>query len=155
MFCFFISLYFIIHAIHSWPLFSYHTKGQEGYLNQQSPSNPPQLGKGQRQPETNWKENSAADRKDWAVKDLPYGVYSKICTKLNIRRAFFDDFRMVAEKLGMNRDAIEFIGQGKNSTDMIFTSGDRTVTVRRLIGILHEIGRMDVAEVLEEWVAES
>ena len=89
------------------------------------------------------------------MKDVHYSVYSKICTKLNIRRDFFDDFRMVAEKLGMNRDAIEFMGQGRNPTDKIFTSGDRTVTVRRLIGILHEIGRMDVAEVLEEWVAES
>ena len=89
------------------------------------------------------------------MKDIPYGVYSKICTKLNIRRDFFDDFRMVAEKLGMDRDAIEFIGQGRNPTDKIFTSGDRRVTVRRLISILHDIERRDVAEVLEEWVAKS
>ena len=89
------------------------------------------------------------------MKDIPYGVYSKICTKLSIRSDFFDDFRMVAQKLGMDRDAIEYIGQSRNPTDKIFTSGDRRVTVRRLIAILHEIKRSDVAEVLEDWVAKS
>lgn len=128
---------------------------RDGQL-QQPPSNIPQLGiYGQHKPEINGKKDSDVDRKDFAVKDIPYGVYSKICTKLNIRRDFFDDFRMVAEKLGMNRDAIEFIGQGRNPTDKIFTSGDRRVTVRRFIAILHEIERSDVAEVLEEWVAKS
>lgn len=91
------------------------------------------------------------DRKDWAVKDLPYGVYSKICTKLNIGRDFFDDFRMIAEKLSMSRDAI-IMGQDRNLTDKIFPSGVRNVTLL-LICILHEIKRTDVAKVLEKWVA--
>ena len=87
------------------------------------------------------------------VRDLPLAVYSKICVKLNIIRDFFDDFRMVAEKLGFDKDTIQFSGQGRNPTDKIFTQCRRKVTVGMLIKILHDIPRMDVAEVLEDWVA--
>ena len=88
-----------------------------------------------------------------AVKTLPYAVYNKVCLKLNIRRDFFDDFRMVAETLGMDRDTTEYVGQDRNPSDKIFSQYYPTVTVRELIQILHKIERMDVAEILEEWVA--
>ena len=88
------------------------------------------------------------------MKDLPYLVYTKICVKLNIESLRFNDFRMVAEKLGMDRDVIEWIGQGENPTHKIFTSFHRDATVGSLIQILHEIERPEVAKVLEDWVAE-
>ena len=97
---------------------------------------------------------STLNKRDWAVRYLPYHVLNQICTKLNIRSQFFDDFRMVAELLGTDKDTIECIGQSENPTYKIFTSCHRDVKVGRLIEILHEIKRPDVAKVLEDWVAE-
>ena len=86
------------------------------------------------------------------MRQLPLRIYSKICMKLNIRRDWsFDDFRMVAEELGMDRDTTEFIGQHRNPTDSLFVEY-YYVTVLQLINILHKIERLDVAAVLEEWI---
>lgn len=87
------------------------------------------------------------------VRQLPLRIYSKICMKLNIRRDWsFDDFRMVAEELGMDRDTTEFIGQRRNPTDSLFVEYYTSVTVLQLINILHKIERLDVAAILEEWI---
>lgn len=87
------------------------------------------------------------------VKYLPLVVYSKICVKLNIKRdVFFDDFRMLAEELGMDRDLITYIGQQKNPTDFIFSEYSPNVIVGELVKILHKIERLDVAAVLENWI---
>jgi len=99
-------------------------------------------------------EDCTLNKRDWAVKDLPYSVYIKICAHLNIKSLGFKDFRMVAEKLGTDRGVIEWIGQGENPTDKIFTSFHRDATVGRLTQILHEIERPEVAKVLEDWIAE-
>ena len=98
---------------------------------------------------------SSCDKNVVAVKNLPYPVYNKVCLKLNIRRDFFDDFHMVAERLGMDRDTTENAGQDRNPSHKIFSQYYPTVTVRELIEILHKIERMDVAEILEEWIAEA
>ena len=97
---------------------------------------------------------STLNKRDWPVRYLPYRVLKQICTKLNIRSQFFDDFRMVAEQLGTDKDTIECIGQGQNPTYEIFTSCHRDAKVGELIEILHEIERPDVAKLLEDWVAE-
>ena len=99
-------------------------------------------------------EDSTLDKRDWAVKDIPFPVLNKICLKLNIMSPFFDDFRMVAERLGMNKDTIEWIGQSENPTHKIFSSCHRGAKVGRLTEILREIERADVAKVLEDWLAE-
>ena len=80
-------------------------------------------------------------------------VYSKICLKLNIRRDIsFDDFRMLAEELGMDRDTTEYCGQQINPTDFIFLQYNRDVTVGELVKILQKIERLDVAAVLKDWI---
>lgn len=97
---------------------------------------------------------SRDDRTAMKVYKLPpKEVYSKICMKLNIRRElFFDDFRMVAEELGMDRDTTEYIGQQKNPTDVIFLEHRPNVTASELVKILHKIERLDVAAELENWI---
>ena len=97
---------------------------------------------------------SKDDRRAMRVLDLPRkDIYSKICVKLDIRRDLnFDDFRMVAEELGMDRETTEYAGQQKNPTDFIFLEFYPNVTVGELVNILHKIERMDVAEVLEKWI---
>ena len=99
-------------------------------------------------------KESTLNKRDWVVKDLPFPVLNKTCVPLNIMRPFFDDFRMVAEKLGTDKNTIEWIGQSKNPTNELFTSCHRGAKVGRLIEILYEIERPDVAKVLEDWVAE-
>ena len=87
------------------------------------------------------------------VRQLPLKIFSKICMKLNIRRDWsFDDFRMVAEELSMDRDTTEFIGQHKNPTDSLFAEYYPYITVLQLVNILHKIERLDVATILEEWI---
>lgn len=87
------------------------------------------------------------------VLDLPLSIYSKICLKLNIKRdVSFDDFRMLGEELGMDRDTTLFVGQQTNPTDFIFSEYNREVTVGELVNILHKIERFDVAAVLDEWI---
>ena len=88
------------------------------------------------------------------VLDLPKKeVYSKICVKLNIKRDIsFDDFRMLAEELGMDRDTTEYSGQQTNPTDFIFSEYNPDVTVGELVTILDKIERWDVAAVLKDWI---
>ena len=98
-------------------------------------------------------EDSTLNKREWAVKDIPFPVWNKICLKLNIMSLFFDDFR-VAEQLGMKKDTIDWIGQSENPTHKMFTSCHRDAKVGRLIEILHAIGRLDVVMVLEDWLVE-
>jgi len=99
-------------------------------------------------------EDSTLNKREWAVKDIPFPVWNNICLKLNIMSPFFDDFRMVAEQLGMDKDTIDWIGQSENPTHKMFTSCHRDAKVSRLIEILHAIGRLDVVKVLEDWLFE-
>ena len=100
-------------------------------------------------------EESILKKRDGAVKDMPFRVLGEICMKLDIIRDRFDDFRMVVEELGSDKDTIEWIAQRENPTYKLFTSYHRHVKVGRLIEILHKIKRKDAAKVLEDWVADS
>ena len=99
-------------------------------------------------------EDTTPNKKGWLVKDLPFSVLNKICLKLNALSPFFDDFRMVAEKLGSDKDTIQCIGQKDNPAYQMFTSCHRDVKVGKLLAILQDIGRTDAAKVLEDWIAE-
>ena len=81
-------------------------------------------------------EEFALLKRDRAVKDMPFPIITKICVKVYIIRPCFDDFPMVAEKLGTDRDIIEWIGQSENPTYKIFTSYHRDAKVGRLIEVL-------------------
>ena len=73
--------------------------------------------------------------------------------KLSVKRDMtFDDFRMVAEVLGVDRYAIDFLGQQSNPADVMFTQYGKLLQVDELIRILHEVERSDIAVVLEGWV---
>ena len=96
---------------------------------------------------------SEKERIEIKVTELPVEVYRKICMKLSVKRNItFDDFRMVAEMLGLDRDTMEFLGQQSNPAEVMFSQFGRNLMVFQLIKILHDIERFDVAAVLEEWV---
>lgn len=96
---------------------------------------------------------SEKERIEIKVTELPVEVYRKICMKLSVKRNItFDDFRMVAEMLALDRDTMEFLGQQSNPAEVMFSQFGRNLMVFQLIKILHDIERFDVAAVLEEWV---
>lgn len=87
-------------------------------------------------------------------------MYSDVCLKLNVKRILrFDDFRMLAEKVGLSKYETDFIDQTyPNRTDEILKqwSRKREATVGKLIELLkkEDFERMDVADILEDWVNE-
>ena len=91
---------------------------------------------------------------------LPLKVHAQLCMMLNVKRDLkFDDFRMLAEKLGFDRDFIRVIEQMTNPTDVILQNwaSSSEATVGNLIELLkcEDMERMDVVAILEDWVNES
>ena len=96
-------------------------------------------------------------RRNMEVNNLPLKEYRKLCLMLNTKRDLkFDDFRMLAEKVGFSGDEIRIIDQGENPADAVLQtwSSKREATVGNLIDLLtgEDLERMDVAKVLEDWV---
>ena len=96
-------------------------------------------------------------RRNMGVGNLPLKEYSKVCLMLNTERDLkFNDFRVLAEKVGFSGDEIRIIAQGENPADAVLQtwSSKREVTVGNLIDLLtgEDLKRMDVAKVLEDWV---
>lgn len=94
------------------------------------------------------------------VTELPLTVYSKVCVKLNVERNLrFDDFRMLAQKVGLSRDETDVIHQNyRNTADEILRtwSTRQEATVGKLIELLKEkdFYRQDVVQILRDWVNE-
>ncbi|XP_068739984.1 uncharacterized protein [Montipora capricornis] len=94
------------------------------------------------------------------VTELPLTVYSIVCVKLNVERNLrFDDFRMLAQKVGLTRDETDVIHQKcPNDTDEILRtwSTRQEATVGKLIELLKEkdFDRQDVVQILQDWVNE-
>ena len=105
--------------------------------------------------------NSPAVRLSTKLARLPMEVYKHVCRELNIRRdEKFDDFRMLAEKVGFSRDQIREVEKSENPSDIVLVrwpSTTRDATVGNLIELLKEEGleRRDVAKILEDWVYKS
>lgn len=94
-----------------------------------------------------------------SVKGIPLSVCGRICMMLNVKRVVkFDDFRMLAEKVGLDKDETDFIAQQENPTEEILKTWSKRpeATVGKLIEILKgkDLERMDVVKVIEDWVNE-
>lgn len=94
-----------------------------------------------------------------SVKRIPLRVYRQVCLMLNVKRDVrFDDFRMLAEKVGLDRDETNFVEQLKDPTDEILKTWSKKseATVGKLIEILKgkDLERTDVVKVLQDWVNE-
>lgn len=92
------------------------------------------------------------------VRDLPVQVYKQICEQLNVKRdEKFDDFRILAEKVGFSREQIRHFESKDDPTDEILTSwslASGEATVGKLIELLNgeDLERWDVAKTLKHWV---
>lgn len=92
------------------------------------------------------------------VSDLPVQVYKQICEQLNVKRdEKFDDFRILAEKLGFSREEIRHFESKDDPTDEILMSwslASGEATVGKLIELLNgeDLERWDVVKTLKHWV---
>ena len=106
-------------------------------------------------------EKRQENRLSTKVTSIPLIVRRQVCVMLNVKRNLrFDDFRMLAEKVGLDMNETDFIEQNfPNHTDEILKtwSTKSEATVGKLIELLREDGfeRMDVAKILEDWVNEN
>ena len=92
------------------------------------------------------------------VTDIPLRVYSDVCVMLNVKREpRCNDFRMLAEKVGLSMNETAVIEQTSSSpADKILQnwSVKKEATVGNLIKLLKEesFDREDVVLKLEDWV---
>lgn len=88
---------------------------------------------------------------------IPYKFFCKICIKLNTsREPFCDDFRLLGEKVGLDKDDIELLGQKENPTKRIIDkfNSQKNSCISKFKAIVEEMGRNDVVTVIEEWVVD-
>ena len=94
------------------------------------------------------------------VTEIPLEVYPRVCVMLNVKRDLrFDDFRMLAEKVGLTKEETALIEQYyPNPTHEILKiwSAKNEATVGNLIELLKELSfdRQDVVQILQDWVNE-
>ena len=70
------------------------------------------------------------------------------------RELFWDDYRLLAEKIGLGPDVILFLGQRNNKIELILQKFDaqEDPSIRRFMAILKEMERNDVVTVIEQWM---
>ena len=86
---------------------------------------------------------------------IPIEFRRKICMKLDIPRDLhWDDYRLLAEKVGLTADDISWLGQQNNKTERIIQKFDaqKDSSIRRFEAILDEMERNDVVAVIKEWI---
>lgn len=89
------------------------------------------------------------------VATIPYQFYYKICQKLDVlQNISWSDYRLLGEKVGVDKDAILWLKQMGNQTEEILQHFDskRENCVERFKTILEEMGRDDVIAVIENWI---
>ena len=69
------------------------------------------------------------------------------------RELLWDDYRLLAEKIGLDSDVILWLGQQNNKTEFILQKFDaqEDPSIRRFDEILEDMGRNDVVTVIENW----
>lgn len=88
---------------------------------------------------------------------IPITFYRKICMKLDtFRRLSWNDFRLLAEKVGLDKDNIWWLEQSDNPTKLILQEfeSQKDPSIGRFKAILEEMERNDVVTVIEDWVVE-
>ena len=103
------------------------------------------------------KSNRNQTGKPVKAQDIPYSILSKICMKLNIKNDLsFKDFRLLGEKMGFDKDLTKVLEQKSNPSYELFQMwhSNPKSTVENLLMILKDddMGRWDVATILEDWL---
>ena len=83
--------------------------------------------------------------------------YKNICTKLNGTGDFFDDFRLLGEKIGLDRTETSLLALKGNPTASILEKFDgqkAASSIGKLRKLLEEMERHDVVMVIDEWIVQ-
>ena len=86
---------------------------------------------------------------------IPIRFYRKICIKLDtLRQLSWNDFRLLAEKVGLDKDNIFWLEQRDDPTKLILQEfgSQKDRSIGRFKAILEEMERNDVVGVIEDWV---
>lgn len=86
---------------------------------------------------------------------IPIEFYSNICIMLDtLRQLCWNDYRLLAEKVGLDKNNIRWLGQKENPTELILQKfeSQKDCSVGRFKAILEQMERNDVITVIEEWV---
>lgn len=89
------------------------------------------------------------------VSVIPYRFYSRICVKLNtLRELAFDDYRLFGEEIGLSKAETSYLGQLKNPTHEIIEKfeAQRGSCIGKFREILEQMERIDVVDVIDEWL---
>ena len=80
--------------------------------------------------------------------------FTRICGKLNGKRDLFDDFRLLGEKIGLDRSETSLLAMKGNPTLSILKKfdGQKGSCIGKLKKILEEMDRHDVVTVIDEWI---
>ena len=81
--------------------------------------------------------------------------YKKICNKLDVLRdPFWDDYRLLGEKIGLSKDEVLLLGQQKNPTDLMIQkfNSQGNSSVGKFRTFLEEMERSDVVTIVNEWI---
>ena len=76
--------------------------------------------------------------------------YTKICDSLNDERPFFNDYRILGEKVGLHKDEILCLDQKDNPTGLIL--GQKDISIGEFRNFLEGIDRIDVVTLIDEWI---
>ena len=76
--------------------------------------------------------------------------YTKICDNLNDERPFYDDYRILGEKVDLHKDKILCLGQKGNPTGLIL--GQKGISIGQFRKFLEEMDRIDVVTLIDEWI---
>lgn len=81
--------------------------------------------------------------------------YRNICTKLDIERQFFDDYRLLGEKIGLSRDEIILLGQRGQPTHCMLQrfKSQKDSSVGKFKNIMKKMDRHDIVTIIDEWIS--
>lgn len=82
--------------------------------------------------------------------------YKEICDKLNNEMPFFNDYRILGEKIGLGKDEILSLGLKDNPSGLILEklNAQEDNSIGKLRTFLEEMGRHDVVTVIDEWIVD-
>lgn len=89
------------------------------------------------------------------MSDIPIEFYKKICYKLDVlREPFWDDYRLLGEKIDLTKDEVSFLGQKRDPTNSIIQkfNSQRNSSVGKFRTFLEEMERSDVVTIINEWI---
>ena len=90
------------------------------------------------------------------VQDIPFYLLGKVCSRLNSGdEMYYKDVQTLGKLMGFNEDVMGSLVQKKNpSSELLdlWCSETHQATVGSFIEILRRLDRMDVVEILEDWV---